>query len=215
MTLSAYFTVILANLVGALSPGPDIILVTRMATRSRRHAVAAALGIQVGVLMWCSLTVFGAAALLTAFPEILGFVQMIGGAWLVRMGIKMVRGGLITRKYPPATLEEAEKSLGRLRHSFTLGLTTNLSNPKIVLFLAALVAPMLPAHPSAGTAIALILGLSLSSLALFLLLSMLISTERVRRRMLAWGPNIDIAAGAFFIIAGLGLVFNGVREVFF
>ena len=74
MSLSAYLTVIVANLLGALSPGPDIILILRTATRSRRHAVAAAFGIQVGVLMWVSLTVLGAAALLTAFPEILDAV---------------------------------------------------------------------------------------------------------------------------------------------
>ena len=58
------------NLVGVASPGPDIILVTRYATRSRRHAIAAAAGIQIGVLFWCAATVFGAAALLTDFRAV-------------------------------------------------------------------------------------------------------------------------------------------------
>lgn len=212
MTLSAYFTIIVANLIGALSPGPDIILVTRMATKSRRHAIVAALGIQVGVLMWCTLTVLGAAALLTAFPSILGVIQLVGGSWLVWMGIQMLRGGWATRHNPPLDLEEAEASLGRLRTTFTLGLTTNLSNPKIVLFLAALVAPLLPQHPSLWTAVALILGLGLSSLVLFIILSFIISTNAVRRRMLAAGPWIDIAAGAFFVVAGLVLAVNGLRS---
>ena len=52
MTWTSFFTLLLMNLVGVASPGPDIILVTRYATRSRRHAIAAAAGIQIGVLFW-------------------------------------------------------------------------------------------------------------------------------------------------------------------
>ncbi len=209
MTFSAYITIIVANLIGALSPGPDIILVTRLATKSRKHAIAGACGIQVGVLMWATLTVTGAAALLTAFPQVLSFVQLIGGAWLARLGIAMGRGGLANLKQPPMTVDEAEASLGRLRQSFVLGLTTNVSNPKIVLFLAALVAPQLPAHPGAGTAIALILGLGLSALAMFIVLSFVVSTQKVRRKMLAAGPWIDIVAGGFFLIVGVVLAVSG------
>lgn len=214
MSLSAYLTIMLLNLAGAASPGPDIILVTRMATKSRRHAVAASLGIQVGVLMWCSLTVLGAAAVLTAFPEILGFVQLIGGAWLAWMGYNMIRGGWAQRLSPPVSVEAAEAALGSPWNSFRNGLLTNLSNPKIVLFLAALVAPHLPANPSLGLAALLILSLGLSALVLFLALSFLVSTNAMRRRMLAAGPWIDIVAGCFFTIAGIVLVFNGVQDIF-
>lgn len=213
MSLSAYLTIMLLNLAGAASPGPDIILVTRMATKSRRHAVAASLGIQVGVLMWCTLTVLGAAAVLTAFPEILGFVQLVGGAWLVWMGFNMVRGGWAQRTSPPVSVAAAEASLGSPWSSFRTGLLTNLSNPKIVLFLAALVAPHLPANPTLGLAVLLILSLGLSALALFLLLSFVISTNALRRRMLAAGPWIDIVAGSFFVIVGAVLVANGIAAI--
>ncbi|QPK78641.1 LysE family translocator [Corynebacterium lizhenjunii] len=206
MTLSAYLTIIFANLIGALSPGPDIILLMRLATRSRRHALTAALGIQVGVLMWCTLTVCGAAALLTAFPAILDGVQVVGGAWLMWMGTGMVRAGM---RPAPANLADAAAQLGSLRSTFLLGLSTNLSNPKIVLFLAALVAPMLPANPSVFTAVALILGLSLSSLLLFAVLSFAISTPRIQRHMLKAGPWIDLGAGILFLIIGLGLIVSG------
>ena len=213
MSLSAYLTVIVANLLGALSPGPDIILILRTATRSRRHAVAAAFGIQVGVLMWVSLTVLGAAALLTAFPEILDAVQIVGGGWLIWMGQGLVRSGWENRTSPPVGLAEAAAALGTVRHTFVQGLTTNLSNPKIVLFLAALVAPLLPAHPSVGTSVALILGLAWSSLALFSVLSFVVSTRAVRRKMLVATPFIDLSAGLFFLAAGAVLVVRGVTAL--
>lgn len=213
MTLSAYLTVIVANLIGAISPGPDTILVTRMATRSRRHAVAASTGIQVGLWFWVSLTVFGAAAFLMRFPHTLSWVQIIGGLWLLRMGVLMARGGWMMRKYPPTDLEELEAQSGTLTEAFTKGLTTNLSNPKAVLFFSALIAPMLPADPSLGTALALIAGLCLSAYVLFLVISVTVSTDRVRRRLLRATPWIDVAAGTFFMCAGAALIVAGVMSL--
>lgn len=213
MTWTSFAALMLMNLVGAITPGPDIILITRLATRSRRHALAGAAGIQVGVLFWCTLTVLGAAALLTAFPDILGFVQLVGGAWLVWTGTKMVRGGWAFRHQPPADLAEAEAQLGRLRYSFRLGMATNLSNAKIVLFLSALIAPMIPANPPWWLAIVLILTLSFSSFLLFAVISFVISTEQVRRRLLAAGPWIDVAAGLFFIVAGSTLIVHGAMDI--
>src|SRR5699024_12294792 len=49
VSLSSLATIVVLNLLGALSPGPDTILITRLATKSRRHAIAAVTGIQVGV----------------------------------------------------------------------------------------------------------------------------------------------------------------------
>ena len=99
------------NLVGAAAPGPDVILVTRTATRSRPHAWATTCGIQLGVLWWCSLTVFGAAALLTAMPRALQVVQVIGGAYLVWMGINAARQGWRDRRTPPLSSRRQSRGL--------------------------------------------------------------------------------------------------------
>lgn len=211
MSWSAFAAILLMNLVGAAAPGPDIVLVTRYATRSRRHAIAAATGIQVGVLFWCTLTVFGAAALLTAFPGVLSLIQVIGGCFLVFMGVLSIRSGLELRKQPPVDEEEAAARLGSVSKVFRTGLATNLSNPKIVLFLAAMVAPLLPPHPPVWVSVALVLSLSLSSYLLFVVLSTVISTRAIRRRLLAAGPWIDIASGVFFVVAGCALVWAGIQ----
>ena len=201
------------NVLGAAVPGPDVILITRTATRSRRHAWAATAGIQVGVLMWCTLTVLGAAAVLTAFPWAIALVQLVGGAFLVWMGQANVRLGWRERKAPPAGLEEAAERLGSVRSSFLRGLSTNLSNPKIVVALSAMIAPLLPPHPSAATAVVVILAMWLSPFVLFGGFSQVISTERVRRRLLAAGPAIDILSGAFFLAVGAALLVRGALGV--
>lgn len=201
--------IVAVNVVGAASPGPDVVLLTRMATRSRKHAMSANLGIHVGVLMWTSLTVFGAAALLTAFPWLLELIQVLGGSWIVYKGISAVRQGWRDRLNPPLDLEEAVQRLGSVRSAFTTGVATNLSNPKIVLFLAALVAPLLPMSPTVGVALTVIAALWLSSFLLFVGYCTLVSTDRVRRKLFHAGPYIDMGAGTFFIIAGTLLIVRG------
>lgn len=201
------------NLVGAAAPGPDLVLLMRTATRSRRHAWAANLGIHTGAALWFALTVFGAAALLNAVPQTVSAVQVVGGAVLVWMGAVNLRGGLRDRDEPPADLDEAVQRLGSVRSSYLRGLLTNLSNPKIVVALAAMIAPMLPASPSLATALVVLAALWLSSFALFGLIAQVTSAERLRRTFLLAGPYIDIAAGAFFIIVGAALVGRGLIGV--
>ena len=99
----------------------------------------------------------------------------------------------------------------RVVHPFRLGVATNLSNPKIVLFLAAMVAPLLPPHPPLWLSLVLVLSLSLSSYVLFVVLSTVISTRPIRRRLLAAGPWIDIGSGVFFVVAGCALAWAGIQ----
>ena len=96
------------NAIGMLTPGPDIFLIMRIATRSRKHAFATLLGIVTGLTVWVSLTVFGAAALLYAAPALLGVIQLIGGLWLIRMGVGMLlsaRNQFQNRKNPLINLK--------------------------------------------------------------------------------------------------------------
>lgn len=209
MTLAQWASLLALNLAGAASPGPDMILIMRLATRSRTHALAAALGIQLGVVMWISLTVFGAAAILTAYPSVLAFVQLIGGIALIWMGRNMAMVGWRDRSTKPVDLADAALRLGSLMSAFKTGWLTNIANPKIVLFLAAIVAPLLPQSPSIGLSIAVIAALTLSAFLLFVVVAFFLSTKAVRRRVLAAGPWIDIASGALFMVIGGSLAING------
>ena len=209
MTLAQWVSLLALNLAGAASPGPDMILIMRLATRSRTHALAAALGIQLGVVMWTSLTVFGAAAILTAYPSVLAFVQLIGGIALIWMGRNMAMAGWRDRSTKPVDLADAALRLGSLKSAFKTGWLTNIANPKIVLFLAAIVAPLLPQSPSIGLSIAVVAALTLSAFLLFVVVAFFLSTKAVRRRVLAAGPWIDIASGVLFMVIGGSLAING------
>lgn len=213
MTLSQLGTIMVLNFVGMATPGPDIFLITRLATRSRRHALASVLGIATGLIVWVTLTVMGAAAVLSAYPQVLGFIQLIGGAWILWMGYGMLRSALHQFKYPGVVVEEPDELFGTAWHCYRQGLITNLSNPKVVLYFAAIIAPLMPREPSLGTVVLIVAAIILSALVGFGALATLISTNRLRKKFLKAGPYIDFVAGVFFLIAGTGLVIAGIMDL--
>ncbi|MDP9806868.1 putative phage tail protein [Trueperella bonasi] len=86
MNVGAWFSLILLNLAGAASPARFC--------GDRWDSDRGA--------FWCTLTVLGAAALLNAYPDVLGLVQVVGGAWLLYMGVGMIRGGVLCGGGVPA-----------------------------------------------------------------------------------------------------------------
>ncbi|ADK29369.1 LysE family translocator [Corynebacterium pseudotuberculosis] len=215
MELNQLGTLVLISLVGMVTPGPDIFFVTRLATKSRRHAYAAVCGITIGVTIWLTLTVFGATALLTAYPAILSTIQLVGGLWILWMGIQLLLSSRAQLRDGGVTVAtNLDALVGTPRSCLRQGLFTNLSNPKIILYLAAIIAPFLPSAPSIGTALLVIVTLVTCTFGGFMLLATLISTNAMRVKLLKAGPWIDLGAGLFFIFAGCGLVFAGVTSFF-
>ena len=56
----------------------------------------------------------------------------------------------------------------------------------------------------------MIFALWITAFLLFIGFSLVVSTERVRRRLFRAGPFIDIGAGGFFIVAGAFLIVRGI-----
>ena len=56
----------------------------------------------------------------------------------------------------------------------------------------------------------MIFALWFTAFLLFISFSLVVSTNRVRRRLFSAGPYIDMGAGGFFIAAGTFLVVRGI-----
>jgi len=116
-----------------LVPGPDFAVVLRSATRGPRAGVASATGAQLGLCVHVLLAVVGLSVVLARHPEALTAVRVVGGAYLLYLGGRLVLP-TFRRSAPAAAAGAAEVST---RSAFTQGLFTNLLNPKAVLFFAA------------------------------------------------------------------------------
>ncbi|MEI5102441.1 LysE family transporter [Streptomyces sp. PmtG] len=114
-------------------PGADFTVVVRNALASRRSGVLCALGIAAGLLAHTALAVAGVAAVLAARPALFRVLQLVGGGYVLYLGVRALRAAA----RPPAPGPAAVATGGGkgLREGFL----TNALNPKASLtFLSVL-----------------------------------------------------------------------------
>jgi threonine/homoserine/homoserine lactone efflux protein len=134
------FAVVAAALT--VTPGLDTALVLRAAlTRSRREAAATAAGITAGLFVWGTAAAIGVSALLTASEVAYDVLRWAGAAYLVWFGtrllVRALRRGVVADQL-------AGGDVGSAWRAARLGLMTNLLNPKVGVFYAALLPQFLP-----------------------------------------------------------------------
>lgn len=132
------FTGVAAGMVAL--PGADFTVVVRNALASRRSGVATALGVAGGLLVHTALAVAGLAAVLVTMPVLFRTVQLLGGAYVLYLGLSALyavrRRSAATDGAPAQAPGPPPKELGR---SLRQGFLTNALNPKApVLFLSLL-----------------------------------------------------------------------------
>jgi threonine/homoserine/homoserine lactone efflux protein len=122
----------LALLVALAVPGPDLVLVVHSATRGVREGASTAVGIVTGLMLHALLAAAGATALLVSAPGALTVVQLLGAGVLLWMGTSMLRA------IPSAEPDATENTGYRSRGGYVRGFVTNATNPKALLFFAAI-----------------------------------------------------------------------------
>lgn len=114
------------------APGPDNLMVLGVgASRGRRMGMAFGFGCATGCLSHTLLAALGVSAVLAASPIAFTALRVLGGAYLVWLGLGALRsrGGAGVTASPAGS--NADTSLSR---QFFKGVLANAINPKVVLF---------------------------------------------------------------------------------
>lgn len=200
-----------------LAPGPDNLMVVSLGmARGRRAGVAFGLGCGIGCLNHTLLIVLGVSAAIAASPNAFTVLRIIGGAYLIWLGVNALKS---TWRRPSKSIAVSAETPSRGSVAltptfqqastltlFTRGLIANAVNPKVILFFLAFLPQFVkPAHGSVGSQLAL-LGLlfTLQAVLIFSTIGFLAGSlgQRLARdpRIALW---LDRLAG--FVFVGLGL----------
>lgn len=98
MTLSSYLALLAVSAVLAVTPGQDTMLSLRNALVSRRAGLGAATGSSVAALVWAALAATGLAALFQASPIAYELLSLIGGLYVIFLGVRAMRSARILLK---------------------------------------------------------------------------------------------------------------------
>jgi len=138
---SLLLSVMMVDLLAAMSPGPNFVLVTRTAIqRTRSQAAAVVFGFASANLIWCAAVVFGLSALFEVAPWLYGAIKFVGGTYLIYVGVKLWRAD----DSKPMGIESLVQT--NPTPSFIRGLLTNLSNPKSVVYFGSIFALFMKAR---------------------------------------------------------------------
>jgi threonine/homoserine/homoserine lactone efflux protein len=142
-------------------PGPSVLFVVGRALASgRRVAVLTVVGNALGEYVQVLAVAFGVGALAEQSVAAFTALKLLGGAYLVYLGVKTFR----YRRSLAAALA-APVRVGSDRRSFLEGFTVGATNPKTVVFLAAILPQFV--NRAAGDVVAqiLVLGLVFAAIA--------------------------------------------------
>jgi threonine/homoserine/homoserine lactone efflux protein len=201
---------IVAGLLLNIAPGPDsLFIMARSATQGWRAGFVACWGVGTGVCVHVLAAALGLSALLATSATAFTVVKIIGAAYLVWMGLGMLRqraGDQVVAAQAVA-VEPAPRvvAYGAI---FRQGFLTNALNPKVALFFLAFVpqfiAPDAPSKPLAFVVLGVIFDINgmlwCHALALF--------TAFASRRLNvgpAVGRWLNRTMGAVFVALGVKL----------
>ena len=158
--------------LGAISPGPSLMVVLRNTLiGGRRQGVMCAIGHGLGFGVYAGMAVFGLIVLLEEAPEIFTGLQLLGCLLLVWYGWSMWN-------VEAEHLFDEDQASGR--QGFAEGFAIAFFNPKIALFLVAVLAQVLEADMSFASKAAVgLLGMTIDTLWYIIVALMLTGTSRL------------------------------------
>ena len=197
---------ILAGLLLNITPGPDMLYIAgRTARQGIRSGLAAVMGINAGCLVHTFAAAIGLSAILTASADAFFIVKLVGAAYLVYVGISLLR----EKERVDTALEiSSTLPLKTVQQVFWQGFLTNVLNPKVALFFLAFLPQFISTGSTTKPAAFVLLGVIfiLNSLFVTIGFAALIARASTRlqssSRMALW---LNRSCGALFIAIGVKL----------
>lgn len=190
-------------LLGVMSPGPSFILVAQTAlSKSRKEAIAVSIGMGVGSTVFAIIASIGLFVLLESVPWVYTTLKLIGGSYLCFLAYKMWRSSGDVM----AISKRNNQSQNGLLKMFSVGLFTQLSNPKTAIIFASAFAAFLPKElPIYSHAIIVSLSFLIDTL-WYVIVSTLLSTDKAQSLYARFKGAICKTASSFMAVMGIKLI---------
>lgn len=192
-----------AGILLNLTPGPDTAYILgRSIAQGREAGIASALGICVGSIFHTCAAALGLSAILATSALAFVAIKLLGGAYLIFLGIKM----LLDRRRQLSLPSNFRRRTTAA--AFRQGVFTNILNPKVALFFLAFLPQFIDPASNMKVFAFLMLGLTFVTTGTIwcLILAWFASafSERLRTNETI-GQWLNRAAGALFVFLGLRL----------
>jgi RhtB (resistance to homoserine/threonine) family protein len=186
-----------------LTPGPDTAYILgRSIAQGRDAGIASALGITVGSIFHTCAAALGLSAILATSAFAFGAIKLLGGAYLVFLGARM----LLERRKQLSLPSDFRRHTTAA--AFRQGVFTNILNPKVALFFLAFLPQFI--DPTSTTKVPAFLALGLTFVITGTIWCLILArfassfSERLRgnQTIAQW---LNRAVGSLFVFLGMRL----------
>lgn len=208
--IEAYLLTLIGVALAQASPGPNFLAVVSAGLgRGRRAAIMTVLGVTSGMLIWACAVAFGLATLLAYHPGLLTLMKLIGGSYLLWMGMKALRSA----GKPGSPNAEASQNTLSDWQAWRHGLLVVITNPKAALMWVAVGTFLFGSGLSPMEVAGFGPVAALSAFLIYGGYGLLFTTELAMwtyRRISKW---IEVSMGLAFAGLGGNLIWNGIQEL--
>jgi threonine/homoserine/homoserine lactone efflux protein len=192
----------IAQLIGALSPGPNTLIILQYAMHERRLGIIAATGIWPVGLSWAVISLAGLGALLALSPRVRIIMYLVCGSYLLWLGYKSLRSAFshAANKAAPVAMDYSAKA------AFRAGFITNITNPKSMAYYAGVFAATDTSTLSLGEQIFAVTMMPTISFAWYCTLTYLVSHLALTQKIDDARHWLNGAAGIVMIGFGIKLL---------
>jgi threonine/homoserine/homoserine lactone efflux protein len=198
-------------LVVIVVPGPSVLFVVSRALASgRRVAVWTVVGNALGEYVQVVAVAFGIGALAERSVAAFTAIKLVGGAYLVYLGAKTFR-----QRRSLAQALAASPGQASDRRSFAQGVTVGVTNPKTVVFLAAILPQFVDRAGGHVPDQILLLGLAFAAIAIASDTMWALAAGRFRTWFARSPRRLELVGGAgglAIVAIGAGLIVSGRRD---
>ena len=216
-TLQIFLGVIGALLLGAMSPGPSFVLVSRIAVvNARPSGIAAALGMGAGGATFALLALCGLTAILQQVDWLYLTLKIGGGLYLTYLGINILLHANVPLQLDMPSKNTTLMSVSRPKYtldlkSLRLGLTTQLANPKTAIVYASIFAALLPSEPPRVLLFALPFAVFIVEAGWYTLVALVFSSPAPKHVYLRSKRWLDWISGSVLGLLGAKLIVDELR----
>jgi len=189
-------------LFAIISPGPNFILVVNSAlSGSRRTGLMTALGVATGSGLFGLAGLLGIIVLIQALPNFAVLSRLVGGGYLLWLGIGMIRQG---RRGNGAAGRDKSVAVSppNALAAWRIGLFTNLTNPKAWAFYIALFTVVISPGFQFWHKVLLNLSMFFISFFWYSFVAYTISSPRFRPTFQKVQPSIQFILGVLLVALG-------------
>ena len=199
---SQFLTIATLHLFAVMSPGPDFALIIRQSLHyNRRASIMTSVGIGIGILFHIFFCVIGLGIIISKSTYLFNIIKVSGGFYLIFLGYKS-----LSKKMPVNPLDSSN-DIPKNINAFSIGLITNILNPKATLFFLSLYTFIINEQPIVHIQVFYGIWMSIITALWFCFLSIILTNKFIIKRIKIFLHVIQNITGIMLIIIGIRLLF--------